>query len=221
LSPDTSTSDDIDVSVTTYDIDELGRVIGIKHDLATASQSLWANGSVGPDKAVTIKYNADGSRNEVARLAHLSYSHSPGTVFRGVTDYDYHDDGRINSINHLTDRTPSPSVVANYGYTYNGDGTINSWQSLFFEPGNLNEIRDERRNFTYDEYRQLTEVAVTTTIGSVTDSHRFKYDAAGNRVGESSADNPNNLTDPADTNDIRKSNRIFEDDRYTYQYEQI
>jgi RHS repeat-associated protein len=219
LTPDTSPTDDTDVSVTTYDIDELGRVIGIKQDLATASQPLWANTSVGPDKAVTFKYNADGTRAEVVRLAHLSYSETPSSVFRGVTSYDYLGDGRLNSINHLTDRSPSTSPIANYGYTYNGDGTIDSWQSLFFLPGNLNEIRDERRNYAYDEYRQLIEVAVTTTIGSATDSHRYLYDASGNRVGESSADNPNNLTDPTATNDVRKSNRIFEDDAYTYKYD--
>ncbi len=230
LTPDASDIDDVILSRTNYDIDNLGRVHGILHNQATAANSLWTSGQEGPDKAVKIAYNADNTRRELVRLGALSYSEAPGTPagtpLRGVTSYTYFKDGRLEDLSHKTDRTPSTKTIARYSDEYDGLANIIGRDYDFFDP-NGSKSREEHRTFGYDDHNQLETELVTTAVGSGNTSTKYYYDESGNRIGTSfiSSADPNQFIEPdnvpAGTGvyTVGAANRLLQDTAYTYRYD--
>ena len=90
-------------SRTTYGEDYLQRITSIQQDLALTSTSLWANGSVGPDKNVGYGYFQNGQLQKVTSPNGLTFDPNATNSFRGVSTYQYFDNGAFQSLSPVTD----------------------------------------------------------------------------------------------------------------------
>lgn len=111
------------------------------------------------------------------------------------TTYDYHQvegDLLLKQIKHLTSGPASRSVISQFDYTYNEDGTIDTWSIGRGQAGTTTWT------FGYDEARQLTEGKRRDASQTLLQSERYGYDEAGNRNQV--------VTGEADTSNFETSN---------------
>ncbi len=233
FTPDSDSSNDVPISFTVYDRDELGRVQGIvqtfEHDAASAA--LWSGtdvsnsslGSVSADRSIKIAYQADGSRKDLVRLDYDRYDNktgSPGSLVDhvvGFSSYAYGTDGRLFQLTHSAEQG-SGKAFANYTTSYNlSNGRTSGTTNQFFNGVvGATAIRSEQRTYTNDTQGRLltsTLVSQISPLLSVTPNENYEYDANGNRLKDSSS------SGSPEVNIIRMGDRLAQDDEYRYTYD--
>ena len=109
--------------------------------------------------------------NDTARVASMAYPNGQTNLY---SYYNNLGDQHLEQILHLK---PDGSVLSSFGYGYDPAGEILLWtNALDGGPASAWTLR-------YDAASQLTK-AVFTSGASVSDSHAYQYDPAGNRLQE-------------------------------------
>ncbi len=169
--------------------DRFGRVVAQQHDLKSAPLAemtdLWSNGSIGPDRLIHYRYNADSSLQTVSRYDAIT---ADPTQFRGLSTLLYHADGKPYNITHTQDKDQTDPIsifrLLQDGihierqfevYDSNGDRIANTANFL------------ENETIEFDEARALQSDAAGIRT----------YDASGNRTDNRLIESPNRLvSDP-------------------------
>ncbi|HVS54524.1 MAG TPA: RHS repeat-associated core domain-containing protein [Opitutaceae bacterium] len=189
-----------------YTYDELGRVATRSID-GTANETDYTYDDLGRLTEVTnplgtFDYAYVDATN---RLDHVDYPNGQRTNY---TYYDNAGDQRLEQIENLK---PDTSNRSTFGYTYDAEGTIQSWTRKFDAGSVLTS------DFTYDRTNQLTEASVPTA-SSVLQHYVYRYDPAGNRLSEqvdlgiaaATVNNLNQVTALSDTGPIRFAGTLSE-----------
>lgn len=195
----------LDDDTITYTYDELGRVASRAID-GMANETDYAYDDLGRLITVTnplgeFDYAYVDASN---RLDHVDYPNGQ------VTNYTYYNNAGDKRLHEIENLTPSPSNLSKFTYTYDANGTIQSWAKKW--DGGSTFIS----HFKYDAVDQLTDAEIPGM--STTKNYAYRYDAAGNRtseqidlVVEAAAHNRlNQLTALSDTGPIRFAGTLSE-----------
>jgi len=156
-----------------YTYDELGRINGRSIDGAANAASVLYD-DLGRVSSVTDLLGTFNFAyvNATERLDNISYPNGQ------IVQYHYYDNLGDQRLQQIKNQDSGGNLISQFDYTYNGDGSIQSW--TLNNPGLANP---RQYVFGYDPADQLTAATLsdTGTSGIVSDQ-AYRYDPAGNRV---------------------------------------
>jgi RHS repeat-associated protein len=155
----------------TYTYDELGRVASRSID-GMSNETDYEYDDLGRLITVTNPLGEFDYAyvNATNRLDHVDYPNGQ------VTNYTYYNNAGDQRLHEIENLTPSPSNLSKFTYTYDANGTIQSWAKKWDAGSTLTS------NFKYDAVDQLTDAEVPGSLA--TKNYTYRYDIAGNRTSE-------------------------------------
>jgi RHS repeat-associated protein len=157
----------------TYTYDELGRVLDRAIDGANNTTTAVYD-ALGRLSSLTNPLGAFAYAyvNATGRVDHVDYPNSQRVNF---SYFNNAGDQRLQQIENLK---PDTSNLSTFGYTYDAEGIIQSWNRKYDAGSVLTST------FKYDLADQLTEAVVPPASGPTPQSLIYRYDKAGNRTSE-------------------------------------
>jgi RHS repeat-associated protein len=189
----------------TYTYDELGRVASQAID-GISNEADYEYDDLGRLITVTNPLGEFDYAyvNATNRLDHVEYPNGQ------VTNYTYYNNAGDQRLHEIENLTPSPSNLSKFTYTYDANGTIQSWAKKWDGGSTLTS------NFKYDAADQLTDAEVPGSLA--TKNYTYRYDISGNRTSEqidlavetATHNRLNQLTTLSDTGPIRFAGTLNE-----------
>ncbi len=151
----------------TFTYDSLGRITS--RSIAGVSES-WSFDVLGRitnivNRLGSFQYAYDGV---TARASEIRYPNGQRTAF------NYFGPDGSRRLKAIVNRSSDQSLLSQFDYTHDAVGDIQAWRQIL---GTVSETW----TVGHDDARQLTSVDIVRT-GGASESHRFDYDLAGNRL---------------------------------------